>query len=247
MNKPLICEDLDPKVSKGRPESPLAASAETESPADAHAGSKPLICFDWDGTLCDSMELCIQENRMVLERLGLPPVDEATLRRCNGPTFEEAAPMLGVPADRMAEYCRKRLECALSLVPKVNRLFPGAKELLAALRPHAELAIVSNGTAEYIARCKDLFGLHGVFCRTVTSHPERTKAKNLAVLLADMRPGRAVMVGDRLGDIRAGRANGLPTIAACLGYGGDTENAEADMQAQTMQELQQMLLDFCRK
>ena len=108
---------------------------------------KPLICFDWDGTLCDSMELCIHENRMVLERLGLPPVDESVLRRCNGPTFEEAAPMLGVPADRMAEYCTKRLECALSLVPTVNRLFPGAKELIAALAPHADLAIVSNGTA----------------------------------------------------------------------------------------------------
>ena len=206
----------------------------------------PLICFDWDGTLCDSMDLCIHENRMVLERLGLPPVTEATLRACNGPTFEEAAPMLGVPADRLDEYCRKRLECALSLVPTVNRLFPGAKELLAALAPHAELAIVSNGTAPYLTLCKDVFGLHGVFCRTVTSHPERTKAQNLALLLAEMQPERAIMVGDRLGDIRAGKANGLPTIAACFGYGNETEYAEADMRAESMQELQQLLLDFCR-
>ncbi len=207
---------------------------------------KPLICFDWDGTLCDSMELCIHENRMVLERLGLPPVDESVLRRCNGPTFEEAAPMLGVPADRMAEYCTKRLECALSLVPQVNRLFPGVKELIAALAPHADLAIVSNGTAPYLRRCKDVFGLHGVFCQTVTSHPERTKTQNLALLLSDMQPERAVMVGDRLGDIRAGKANGLPTIAACFGYGNDAEYAEADMRAETMQELQQMLLAFCQ-
>ena len=207
---------------------------------------KPLICFDWDGTLCDSMELCIHENRMVLERLGLPPVDESVLRRCNGPTFEEAAPMLGVPADRMAEYCTKRLECALSLVPTVNRLFPGAKELIAALAPHADLAIVSNGTAPYLNACKDVFGLHGVFCQTVTSHPERTKTQNLALLLSEMQPERAVMVGDRLGDIRAGKANGLPTIAACFGYGNDVEYAEADMRAETMQELQQMLLAFCK-
>ena len=207
---------------------------------------KPLICFDWDGTLCDSMDLCINENRRVLERMGLPPVDEATLRRCNGPTFEEAAPMLGIPADRMAEYCRVRLACALELVPEVNRLFPGVKELLAALAPHADLAIVSNGTAPYIARCKDVFGLHGVFCRTVTSHPERTKAQNLALLLADMQPERAVMVGDRLGDIRAGKDNHLPTIAACFGYGNDAEYAEADMRAATMEELQQMLLAFCK-
>jgi len=207
---------------------------------------KPLICFDWDGTLCDSMELCIHENRMTLERMGLPAVPETTLRRCNGPTFEEAAPMLGIPPERMEEYCRIRLACALELVPQVNRLFPGAKELLHALAPHAELAIVSNGTAPYIRRCKDVFGLHGVFTRTVTSHPERTKTQNLARLLSDMQPEHAIMVGDRLGDIHAGKANGLPTIAACFGYGNDDEYAEADMRAETMEELQQMLLAFSR-
>lgn len=207
---------------------------------------KPVICFDWDGTLCDSMELCVQENRNTLRLMGLPDQPDEVLRRCNGPTFEEAAPMLGVPADRMAEYCTKRLECALSLVPTVNRLFPGAKELIAALAPHADLAIVSNGTAPYLRRCKDVFSLHGVFCRTVTSHPERTKTQNLAMLLSEMQPERAVMVGDRLGDIRAGKANGLPTIAACFGYGNDAEYAEADMRAETMEELQQMLLNFCK-
>lgn len=208
---------------------------------------KPVICFDWDGTLCDSMELCVNENRMTLELLQLPPVPESVLRRCNGPTFEEAAPMLGVPEERMAEYCRVRLACALELVPQVNRLFDGARELLAALAPHAELCIVSNGTAEYIARCKDVFHLYGVFSRTVTCRPDRTKTQNLAALLSEMQPDRAVMVGDRLGDIRAGKANGLPTIAACFGYGNEDEWAEADMRAGTMQELQQMLLEFCRK
>lgn len=207
---------------------------------------KPVIIFDWDGTLCDSMALCIHENRMALERLGLPAVPEATLRACNGPTFEEAAPMLGVPAERMDEYCRVRLECALSLVPTVNRLFPGAKELLTALAPHADMCIVSNGTAPYLRLCKDVFGLHGVFHRTVTSHPERTKTQNLALLLEELKPQRAIMVGDRLGDIRAGRDNGLPTIAACFGYGNDAEYAQADMRAESMEALQQMLLDFCR-
>ena len=206
---------------------------------------KPLICFDWDGTLCDSMELCIHENRMTLERMGLPAVPESTLRRCNGPTFEEAAPMLGIPPEGMDEYCRIRLGCALELVPQVNHLFPGAKELLTALAPHAELAIVSNGTAEYIARCKDVFHLHGVFRHTVTCRPNRTKTQSLAALLAQVKPERAVMVGDRLGDIRAGRDNGLPTIAACFGYGSEDEFADATLHARSMHELQQMLLHFC--
>ena len=207
---------------------------------------RPVIFFDWDGTLCDSMDLCIHENRMALERMGLPAVPEASLRACNGPTFQEAVPILGIPEDRAEEYYRIRLECALSLVPQVNRLFPGAKELLMALAPHTEMCIVSNGTTPYLNLCKDVFGLHGVFLRTAASHPERTKTQNLALLLEELQPERAIMVGDRLGDIRAGKDNGLTTIAACFGYGNEDEYAQADMRADSMQALQQMLMDFCR-
>ncbi len=208
---------------------------------------KPVIFFDWDGTLCDSMELCIQENRNTLLQMGLPDQPDEVLRRCNGPTFEEAAPFIGIPADRMEEYCRIRLSCALDLVPKVNRLFPGAKELLTALSPHAKLCIVSNGTEAYLTRCIKQFGLEGVFHRIVWCHPERTKTQNLALLLEELQPAKSVMVGDRIGDILAGKDNGLPTIAAAFGYGSADEFAQADQTANTMEELQEMLLDFAKE
>ena len=206
---------------------------------------KPVIFFDWDGTLCDSMALCIEENRTTLQRMGLPAQSEAVLRRCNGPTFEEAAPMLGIPPERMEEYCRVRLGCALELVEKVNRLFPGARELLNALKPWAELCIVSNGTEAYLKRCMQHFGLEDVFTQIVWCHPERTKRQNLAMLMARMQPERAVMVGDRLGDILAGKNIGLPTIAAAFGYGSEEEISQADEAAESMQALQEMLLRFC--
>ncbi len=206
---------------------------------------KPVICFDWDGTLCDSMALCIRENAATLQKMHLPPVPESTLRACNGPTFEEAAPMLGIPADRMEEYCRVRLAAALELVPRVNRLFDGAKELLHALHGQAVLCIVSNGTQAYLNLCMQVFGLEGIFDRIVFSRPGFTKGQNLAALLAELQPERAVMVGDRLGDILAGQENGLPTIAAGFGYGSDAEYRRADVCAPTMADLQALLLRFC--
>ena len=208
---------------------------------------KPVIYFDWDGTLCDSMQLCIEENRNTLRILGLPDQPDEVLRRCNGPTFEEAAPIIGIPADRMEEYCRVRLSCALDLVEKVNRLFPGSKELLIALKPHADVCIVSNGTEAYLKKCLKHFGLEDVFRLVVWCHPERTKTQNLALLLAELQPERAVMVGDRIGDIRAGKENGLPTIAAAFGYGSDAEFVQADQRANTMEELQKLLLRFCQQ
>lgn len=155
--------------------------------------------------------------------------------------------MIGIPADRMEEYCRIRLSCALDLVEKVNRLFPGARELLAALKPHAELCIVSNGTEPYLTKCLKHFHLEDVFHLVVWCHPERTKTQNLALAIETLRPERAVMVGDRTGDIRAGKANGLPTIAAAFGYGNAAEWAEADATAYSMEELQAMLLKFAKE
>ncbi len=207
---------------------------------------KPVIFFDWDGTLCDSMQLCIEENRNTLRLLGLPDQPDEVLRRCNGPTFEEAAPIIGIPEDRMEEYCRVRLACALDLVEKVNRLFPGARELLMALQPHAELCIVSNGTEAYLKKCLKHFGLENVFRLVVWCHPERTKTQNLALAIEALQPERAIMVGDRTGDIRAGKANGLPTVAAAFGYGNSKEWAEADFRADTMAELQTLLTNFAQ-
>ena len=208
---------------------------------------KPVIFFDWDGTLCDSMQLCIEENRNTLRLLGLPDQPDEVLRRCNGPTFEEAAPMIGIPADRMEEYCRVRLSCALDLVERVNRLFPGARKLLTALQPHAELCIVSNGTEAYLKKCLKHFQLEDVFRLVIWCHPERTKTQNLALAIEALQPDRAIMVGDRTGDIRAGKANGLPTVAAAFGYGSAEEWAEADYTANTMDELQTLLLRFAKE
>ena len=54
------------------------------------------------------------------------------------------------------------------------------------------------------------------------------------------------MVGDRLGDIRAGQENDLLTIAACYGYGNDAEYNQASLRAESVADLTRQLVDFCR-
>ena len=69
---------------------------------------RPVIFFDWDGTIADSMPLCVGEITLALERMGLsvPPVE--TLMACNGPTYEESVAVLGLPQERGAEFLRLR-------------------------------------------------------------------------------------------------------------------------------------------
>lgn len=202
---------------------------------------KPVICFDWDGTLADSMQLCVEEVRLTLERMGLPVPSEDVLRSCNGPNDEEAAPLIGIPQHRLAEYLDIRVNTGLALCPTVNHLFPGVREMLDALRDKAVLCVVSNGMSNYIDLCLRVFGLEGVFRRTEAFRHGRSKAQALAEVLSDLKPERVWMVGDRLGDIEAGKANGVPTIAACYGYGAPEEWAAADMRAQTVAELSVLL------
>ena len=205
---------------------------------------KPAIIFDWDGTLADSMDLCIGEVRLALTRLGLPVPPEEVIRQCNGPTFEESIPLLGIPRARAEEYLRVRLQAGLELCPRVNRLFPGIRELLLSLRDRAELCIASNGTADYLNLCQRVFGLEGVFRAVQAAQHGRPKARAVADILAELRPCAAIMVGDRLGDIEAGKANGLPTLCAGYGYGDADEWAAADQVAEDVASLQRLLERF---
>lgn len=132
---------------------------------------KPVIFFDWDGTLADSMNLCVAEIRQALITMRLPDLPDDVLRQCNGPTFEQSLDILHIPHDRAQEYMTTRLTAELALVPTVNRLFPGVREMLQTLREYADLCIVSNGEHDYIALCLQVFGLTDVFVRTATSVP----------------------------------------------------------------------------
>lgn len=208
---------------------------------------KPTIYFDWDGTIADSMPLCVGEVAGALRRMGLPVPPEEVLRRCNGPTYEQTIAMLGIPPERGEEYGRVRLEVELALVPTLNRLYAGMTDLLSHLAPLAELCVVSNGQRAYLELCLRTFHLEGVFSRLAWNTPGVTKAENLGRLLAE-RPGvPAVMVGDRLGDIEAGKLNRIPTIAACYGYGSAAEYAMADDCAYTVAELEEKLRAFCAR
>lgn len=202
---------------------------------------RPVIFFDWDGTLADSMALCVAEIRAALERMGLPPLPESRLMACNGPTYAESVDILGIPRDRAEEYLRLRMEAELELVPTVQRLFPGVQEMLERLQPWADLAIVSNGMPRYLELSLRTLGIQERFAMVQALIPGKTKAEALAQVLQAMRPERAVMVGDRAGDFSAAHSNGLTAIAACYGYGTPMEWAQADCQAQTVAALEDLL------
>lgn len=205
-----------------------------------------LICFDWDGTIGDSMSLCFEECRAALRYFGLPDLPDETLRLCNGPTDWDACAILGVPDDLRADFVRVRGGYGVSLMKQYVNLFPGLGEMLHRLAKEARLAVVSNGQQDYIEESISHFGLSdAISCWKAYTHG-RTKGQLLGDLLQEVKPAAAIMIGDRLGDLNAGKENDLPTIAACYGYGNDAEYAAADIRCQNAEELEKALMDWLK-
>lgn len=213
-------------------------------PQNIPLAPKTVIFFDWDGTLADSMPLCMEQIRRALAELNLPPKTNDQLAQCNGPTYQESVALLGIPGEMAEDFLRTRQRIEMEIVPTWQRLFPGVKEMLRALAGQAELVVVSNGLTDYLRLSTEVTGTAELFTRVQPLIPGKTKTEALRMVLEQMRPRRAVMVGDRQGDFLAGRENGLPTVSACYGYGLPDEWALADRQAYSVEKLQRMLLDF---
>jgi HAD superfamily hydrolase (TIGR01509 family) len=98
------------------------------------------ICFDWDGTLVDSLDTFYRANAAVMAELGLP-FDRAAYRRHYAPDWRLLYVRLGVPeSDLDAAHDRWRRH----FDPSGARPFPGTREAILRLhRAGYELALVT--------------------------------------------------------------------------------------------------------
>ena len=135
------------------------------------------------------------------------------------------------------EFLRLRTECENAAIPTPQRLFPGAREMLLALRERAVLAIASNGRPEYVAESLALTGLESVFTDVQGRCPGKVKADLVRMLLDRLPHAGACLVGDALGDIAAAHACGIPALAVRYGYGAPDDWLAADAAVETLPEV----------
>ncbi len=205
---------------------------------------KTIIYFDFDGTLADSMALCTTQVSRALKACGLKPVSQELLMACNGPSYDEAAILLGVPEDMRAHFCDVRRGIEISIIDETQKLFGGVVNLLESLQGKAQLALVSNGMGDYLNQSLDKFGLRKYFAFVQPLIQGQTKGETLKQLVEQHKPEKALMVGDRIGDIQAGQFAGISTLAAAYGFGSEEEYAKADARVESIEQLKQYLLNF---
>ncbi len=213
------------------------------------------VIFDMDGTLGDTLPLCVEAyQRTVAELTGTRPAAETVVSHFGLSDRGVLGALLGMGADDpalpVAHFTKVYRELHHALAPTP---FPGAVEMLQNLRAHGlKLGLISGKEAFTAEPTLDIFGMQGLFDWRAYGCPY-TNIKDASLRAAikhlQLTPGELVYVGDAPSDIRLSHAAGIRIINAAWAPGAAAE-AEAclalapDYRLTSFYELQPLLLSL---
>lgn len=174
------------------------------------------VIFDFDGTLADTLPLCIRAFRSSIEpHLGRTVSDEeiiATFGPAEQGTIQALIPH--AYAEGVAAY----LTHYEQFHPDYPELFPGIQSLLDELQARqVRLALVTGKGERSAAVSLNFYQVTPYFSAFGYGDlSANSKTGNIKRIIADwnLRPGEVLYVGDAPGDILACRQAGVPIAAA---------------------------------
>jgi phosphoglycolate phosphatase len=197
------------------------------------------LIFDLDGTLTDPRTGITRCWAYMLERLGraAPPLHE--LERFIGPpTRDVASELLGTDdateLERAIAIYRERFS---SVGLYENQLYPGIGEVLAGLQQQGfALWVCTSKPHVFARRILEHFALNAHFRAVYGPELDGTRADKLDLLgyllpRESIDPARALMIGDRMHDIRAARHCGARSLGVTYGFGSLEELTAAGADA----------------
>jgi len=210
------------------------------------------LCFDVDGTLSDTDDLYVHKvSRFFPGFLFKDP--EHSARRFIMWVEAPGNALLGLTdtiglddeivalIDWMSRHQKKS--------SKTFWLIPGVDEMLARLKGHYPMCVVSARDEKGTMRFLEQFNLVQYFDTVVTGQSaEHTKPYPDPILLAaqkmGVKPEECLMIGDTTVDMRAGKSAGAQTVGVLCGFGEEPELKKkgADMILKNTPELADMLL-----
>jgi len=175
------------------------------------------LIFDLDGTIGNTLPLCIQAFRQSIEPLAMKKLSDQDIIATFGPSEE------GTIQTLIPEHYEEGIVNYLQFYEDLHDIcpdpFPGIIDLLGQLKEKGiRIAMVTGkGKHSTIITLKK-FGLHDHFEHIETGSPEGpTKEKGIAAVLRqwpDLDKSSIVYVGDAPSDITASRKAGIPVVAA---------------------------------
>jgi phosphoglycolate phosphatase len=189
----------------------------------SHARYRHII-WDWNGTLLDDLDLCVDVMNGLLDRRSLPLLDRARYHRLFDFPVRAYYERLGFDFARdsfeelsvefISAYDARRWEC---------RLQPGAQTILGSLQAAGlSQSVLSAYRQETLREIVGHFGLTPHFKRilgldNIYAHSKAELGRNWVAELGLPR-GEILLIGDTLHDLDVARAIGVNCVLVACGH-----------------------------
>ncbi|MEX6687082.1 HAD family hydrolase [Danxiaibacter flavus] len=175
------------------------------------------VIFDLDGTLANTLPLCIQAFRQSVEPLIQRALSDTEIIATFGPS--EEGTIMALAPDHYDKGVTDYLHYYEDLHDMCPVAFDGIKELLDALKDNGVRIAMVTGKGKYSTDISlRYFELTHYFELLETGSPKGArKAEGIQVILDDWNgvpKNEVIYVGDAPSDIIASRKAGIPVIAA---------------------------------
>ena len=184
------------------------------------------VIFDLDGTLANTLPLCIQAFRKSIEPLARRSISDEEIIASFGPS-EEGTIMTLIP-DHYEKGIASYLQFYETLHYTCSQPFLGIPEILTTLKKRkVKLAIVTGKGANSTLISLKQFALHDFFQIIETGSPiGPKKAEGIQHVLytwKEFKKTEVIYVGDAPSDISASKLVGIPVVAAAWADTADPE------------------------
>jgi phosphoglycolate phosphatase len=186
--------------------------------------SVDLIVFDLDGTLADSLADLTNAANFACRQLGLPEhAPQAVKSMIGGGERKFMERVVGPENRHLMDQCLKLyLDYYTEHCGDLTRLYPGVPETLEKLA--VKKAVLSNKLQRLTEKILQVLGIASRFTAIRGGGPDlplKPSPEPLRALIRDLgvAPARALMVGDKTADLKAGQEAGTFTAAVTYGYG----------------------------
>ena len=201
------------------------------------------VLFDLDGTLVDNSEGITKSTQFALDSYGYPNQPMETLKKFIGPPLHESfMEFYGFSKEQAFEAVdRYRVRYKEKGVYE-NRLYPGMKELLEALKSAGvKLSVSTSKPTVFTEKILKQNGIFELFDQIVGANLDGSMTDKTEVMQEAMRRAGGkenntfFMVGDRSFDMIGAKNCGVPGIGVYFGFAepGELEEAGADYTVET--------------
>jgi phosphoglycolate phosphatase-like HAD superfamily hydrolase len=178
----------------------------------------PMVLWDFDGTLADTMGCLLRIYNELAARNGYRPVEDP--KSVRGLTLLTFLHRHGIPLTKLPALVRDVLAAQKGMMTGI-RLFPGLDLVLREVRrAGCRMAVLSSNAGENIRACLQANGVLDLFEEVAGYRRLFGKGRALRRFLrAQGLAGRDVVyVGDEVRDIEAAREAGVAVAAVTWGY-----------------------------